>query len=78
MTVQFVPIPLLDVEIFFWISKNFDLLVALDKKSVDHQSQRESSDYGCLYNFIAIHAISVEVLQSLQSERKWWIIIVIF
>lgn len=74
---KFVPIPLVDVEIFLWISKNFDLLVTLDKKSVDHQSQRESSsrNHDCRVDFVAIHPISVEIL---QSGPKWWTIIAIF
>ena len=33
-----VPVPRVDVEIFQGISKNFDKIVALDKKSGDHQS----------------------------------------
>ncbi len=38
-----------DLEIFYWISENFDLLVALDEKWRVHQSQEDSSsgDHEC-------------------------------
>ncbi len=44
MSVQkFVPIHVADVEMFYRISGNFDLLVVLDTKSLDHKSHEDSS-----------------------------------
>ncbi len=36
--VCFVLIHLVDFEIFYWISENFDVVMVLEEKSEDHQS----------------------------------------
>ncbi len=45
------PINLEDVEVLNWISENFDLLMALQEKSRDHESHENSSSRNpdCLY-----------------------------
>lgn len=47
-------LPGVDTENFYWINKNFNLLVELDEKSGDYQSHRDSSSWDLEY----MHQIS--------------------
>ncbi len=56
-----VPIHLIDVEIFQWITKNFDLHVVLEEESEVYQSNWDSSsgDHEYIPTFMAIHDIQL-------------------
>lgn len=69
----FVPIELIDVELFHWISKHFNLLVAIDEESEDHQSHYNSysEDHECGYQILG-HPIVVEIfVQYLIFGSSW-------
>lgn len=65
---KFAPV---DVEIFHWMSENFDLQVALELESQDHQSQQVSSswDLECLY-IISRQFIQQQYFSLDQSGRS--------